>query len=198
MAASSPPRPATTSTSPCSAFGFRRACRGSASHDGSVSRSPLPVPLNRRFHPSPLSGGGWQGQDVAGPNASGTHTSPPHPPLPAHLHARARGCRRRSRRYFCCQAPGDEAVIKRVYSEIEWPPINLTYEKAVCRVDYDDGEAGLYTSVIVLLDNASNTRMEAFVRRFSRPLSPRRHPHLPPCQRSTDGSLLRRPVRSHA
>ena len=84
-----------------------------------------------------------------------------------------------------------------MYSEIEWPPINVTYEKAVCRVDYDDGEAGLYTSVIVLLDNASNARMEAFVRRFSHPLLPRRHPHLPPCLRSTDGSLLRRPMRSH-
>ena len=48
-----------------------------------------------------------------------------------------------------------------MYGRLELPPVNVSFDSAVCRVDYDDGaEAGWYTSVIVLLDNSSNTRME--------------------------------------
>jgi hypothetical protein len=43
------------------------------------------------------------------------------------------------------------------------PQIPISFDKAVCRTDYDDADRGMYTSVIVLLDKESNARMQSFV-----------------------------------
>ena len=75
----------------------------------------------------------------------------------------AAGSLHMSLQYLCCQTAADAGRIKNVWDGMVWPDLNVTFSHAVCRVDYDDSPDGLYTSVIVLVDNASNTRMEQFV-----------------------------------
>lgn len=66
-----------------------------------------------------------------------------------------------SLQYLCCQTARDVAIVADVYKQHTWALRNLTFERAVCRTDYDDAGRGMYTSVIVLLDAPSNARMEA-------------------------------------
>ena len=41
--------------------------------------------------------------------------------------------------YFCCQTRADAMKIESVYHTLDIPPVNVTFDRAVCRVDYDDG-----------------------------------------------------------
>ena len=70
--------------------------------------------------------------------------------------------------YVCCQSAHDSKIISQLYEATTWPSLNISFDRAVCRVDYDDSPAGLYTSIIVLLDEASNARMESLVAGFER------------------------------
>jgi hypothetical protein len=46
--------------------------------------------------------------------------------------------------YFCCQSHHDGQAIQRIYRDMEWPSLNVTFDRAVCRVDYDDAPSGLF------------------------------------------------------
>ena len=41
--------------------------------------------------------------------------------------------------YFCCQTAADAGRIAKLYKGFAFPALNVTFDRAVCRVDYDDG-----------------------------------------------------------
>jgi hypothetical protein len=67
--------------------------------------------------------------------------------------------------YLCCQTKDDAHKVQELYKQMQFPRLNVSFDRAVCRTDYDDGASGMHASVIVLLDSASNAKMEAFVSR---------------------------------
>lgn len=59
-----------------------------------------------------------------------------------------------SMNYFCCYSKVDQATIKSVLSDYEWPQVNITFDTPVWRVDSDDSGVDHY-SIIVLADEPS-------------------------------------------
>ena len=54
-----------------------------------------------------------------------------------------------SLQYVCCQSERDSTTVSTLYEETNWPIVNISFDRAVCRVDYDDSPRGLYTSIIL-------------------------------------------------
>ena len=65
--------------------------------------------------------------------------------------------------YLCCQTADDVRKIAEVYRTFQFPRLNISFDRAVCRTDFDDGAAGMHASLIVLLDQDSNSRLQTFV-----------------------------------
>jgi len=75
--------------------------------------------------------------------------------------------------YLCCYSTSQKAAIQAVLKGIKWPPLNISFGAPVVRVDNEIVPGGWdplhrhdkdhHFSVIVLLDEASNTRMEQWV-----------------------------------
>ena len=70
--------------------------------------------------------------------------------------------------YFCCYSAVDLQTIKGVLEDVDWPPLNVSFERPVWRIDGDRGEAPTreaidHQSIIVLLDEPSQRQMEGLV-----------------------------------
>ena len=71
--------------------------------------------------------------------------------------------------YLCCYSKVQKAVARAVLASIKWPPLNITFGAPVWRIDNkivegnSTADTAHHYSIIVLLDQASNMRMEAWV-----------------------------------
>jgi hypothetical protein len=70
--------------------------------------------------------------------------------------------------YLCCYSPTTLEAIYRVLRRLPWPPLNVTFDRPVVRIDGDDSDAPTvanaeHASIVVLLDAPSQRRMERFV-----------------------------------
>ena len=77
--------------------------------------------------------------------------------------------------YFCCYDPIRVDAIRDVLNTTTWPPLNISFQAPVVRVDNTivpgaKSDTSHHFSVIVLLDEASNARMEAWVADVERAL----------------------------
>ena len=65
--------------------------------------------------------------------------------------------------YNCCYNDTAKGLISKVLSETDWVPQNVTFDRAVWRIDNGGAPAPTHYSIIVLLDEESNGRMEQWV-----------------------------------
>ena len=70
--------------------------------------------------------------------------------------------------YLCCYDILQRAAIRNVLHSIQWPPLNISFRAPVWRIDNtvvpgSKVDTAHHFSIIVLLDEASNARMEAWV-----------------------------------
>ena len=70
--------------------------------------------------------------------------------------------------YLCCYSPAAQAAVREVLRGIDWPPLNISFGAPVWRIDnpivsQDPADTSHHFSIIVLLDEPSNARLEAWV-----------------------------------
>lgn len=70
--------------------------------------------------------------------------------------------------YLCCYSPQQKASIRKVLSSLAWPELNISFSSPVWRIDNtivpsSPKSKGHHYSIIVLLDQESDDRMQSWV-----------------------------------
>ena len=64
--------------------------------------------------------------------------------------------------YFCCYTKSDQLKVEIALRKFQWPTIEVNFDKPVWRIDSDANTIQHY-SIIILLDDASQTKMHALM-----------------------------------